>query len=219
MASITASNLTAGDSGGSAGTSFNTASITPTANNPVFFSILSDYSGTPGATSSVSGCNLTWTKVIDKQHPSTTVVWMTMFMGIGSSPSTGVLTITNPSNAFINWSVDQFSNTDTANIVVQSVSATGSGTQTGITATLSSLSSSNNAAYGFVGWGAGATITKGSNFTLLNARAGSFFGTQNSEWALNQTAVNWTWASASNWSIALAIEISIPLSGIIISDI
>jgi hypothetical protein len=49
----------------------------------------------------------------------------------------------------------------------------------------------------------------GSGFTLLSKQtgAGGSSGCVNDEWAINQTAVAWTWASETVTTVALAIEI------------
>jgi len=215
MPAITGTNLTQGSGG--AGTSWTTASITPTANNLVLVSI-ETASGTPGKITSITGCGLTWVEVGNHQSATSTGEWLTVYRGMGASPTTGVLTLNSSATVTPEWSVDQFANvnqsgTNGSGAIVQIVFNDANGTQTGITATLAALANANNAAFGFVEWGGGTTVTKGGSFTLLAAQQGSQFGYKNSEYAINQTAVNWTWGSGSNWSQAVAIEIAAVPSG------
>src|ERR1019366_8671502 len=116
------------------------------------------------------------------------------------------------------WAVDEFSGINTsgtngANAVVQSanVAINGGGAAiTGVTITLSALANASNAAYGFLraAW-IGGGLTAGSALTQLsqvNDATNHIY--LESEWAINQTAVNWTWASSNGDYQGIAIEIA-----------
>src|ERR1019366_8148589 len=116
------------------------------------------------------------------------------------------------------WAVDEFSGINTsgtngANAVVQSanVAINGGGAAiTGVTITLSALANANSAAYGFLraAW-IGGGLTKGSAFTQLSQVSDATNHIYlESEWAINQTAVNWTWASSNGDYQGIEIEIA-----------
>jgi len=209
---VTVANLTSGHSETSQ-SSYTTASISPSANKLVIVTVETRLTGATAPTPTVSGAGGTWTQIATNASADGGRR-ITMLRDLSASPGSGVLTIsyggTNvDSNA---WSVDQFTGTDTSGThgsgaIVQNQFNTATGTQTGITTTLSALGSSNNMAYGAVRWSDGITVTKGSNFTeLVNISVSSNYAFD-VEYAKNQTAVNWTWGSESGTSVAMAIEI------------
>lgn len=209
---ITATHLTTAN-GGSATTVYTTASIAPTANNLVVVTILGS-SGTPGKFNTVTGAGMTWTKLFDKQAVISTARWINVFYAMSNSPGSGALTLTSSTtqgDAY--WSISQFANVDTngtnGDTAIKQASVNDdNGTISGLTVNLGNLLNANNIAYGVVFWGGGATITKGASFTQLFE--GSISVEAESQWALNQSSVPWTWASATNWSQGMAIEISQP---------
>jgi hypothetical protein len=108
---IAFSNLTTGNSITDA-TSYNTASITPTANALVLVSVIARQVANPAVTPSLSGCGLTWTVVESCNYglaAGSLLRRHTVFAGRGGSPSTGALTIDfgTDTQARIAWSVDQ----------------------------------------------------------------------------------------------------------------
>lgn len=205
---ITASNLTFGFSSG--GTTSTTASIAPLANRLVLVTVYNSASNTP----TVTGAGGTWVQILRVGDGTSHDI--TVFRDLSATPGSGALTIdfAAQTQAAVMWSVDQFSNVDTSGThgsgaIVQSTgSFVNNSTSTGSTVTLAALGSPNNAAYGFVrnNTGSGA-IAAGSGFTQLSVQTSTSGGWENAEWALNQTAVSWTWASASLNTTKVAIEI------------
>lgn len=97
-----------------------TASITPTANAQVIVAIGIGLTTTFGSSDfgsiSVSGCNLTWQQVsVNTNSASRRGLWL--WRGVGSSPTTGSLTITYTPPGSLVWastkySVDEFTGLD-----------------------------------------------------------------------------------------------------------
>lgn len=207
---ITATNLASGGAG--TGNNATTASITPTANSLVIVSVQSFLSGGTPPVPTISGCSMTWVQIATRQSSSSSNWAITLFRGLSASPTTGALTIAfGGTNNQAQWSVDQFSKTSKAGTngsgaIIQVASNDEAGTSTGIAVTLGALQNPNNAAYGAVVSSSILTITKGASFTELSNRRDN--GQIESEWALNQTSVPWTWGSTSTSIVAMAIEIA-----------
>lgn len=206
---IVASNLTA-VAQNSAGTSYTTSSISPAAGALVIVSVASNVASS--AVPTVTGASGTWVQ-IDTRVDGTNARRVTMFRDLSFSPGSGALTIdfagVNQSNCA--WSIDQFTGTDTSGThgsgaIVQSVgNSTASGTTTAFNVTLAALKNSKNMAYGMVRQNTAAAITKGANLTAL-FNSGTALEVC-SEYALNQTVVDWSWASQTCVSVGLAVEI------------
>lgn len=209
---VTATHLTAGNA--ASGTSGNTASITPVANEPVIITIFNNNGAGTQNVPTVSGCGLTWTQIRSKKSVSQSFLTETMILGVGASPSAGAITIDfagqNQASGFM-WNVDRFSNTATSSHIKQSADNDANTTQTGITVTLSSFASVNNATYAVVGWGAATAVTQKAGFTeLVDSNLGN--GQLEAQFlATADTTPSWTWSSANNWSLGMAVEISIPV--------
>jgi hypothetical protein len=211
---ITAANLTSGVDNNTTDSSIATASVSPGANKLDIVSVESRNSSATPNVPTVTGASGTWTQIATRLD-ATNSRRVTLFRDLSASPGSGALTISFASQVQdqgIAWSVDEFSRTDTtgthgSGAIVQSVGGTTSGTNTGFTVTLSALGSANNAAMGFVRNNMGGTISPGSGFTQLS-QTSLTNGTQNeAEWAINKTAVNWTWGSQTVISVGIAIEI------------
>lgn len=211
MGVITPTSLTVGALTQTDFTSVATASITPNKNKLIVVVIRSHVkSGLSPNTPTCSGCGLTWTNVVSRQATSGDASHrITAFRAMGS-PSSGTLTFDfagQTQNEAV-WSVVEFSNvvvtgSNGADAVVQVNTNDVSGSS--LTVTLSAFSNSKNVAYGVSSLNAlSATITKGGNFTELNTF--STYDSIESEWAVNQTSVNWT-ASGSSTFMGIAIEI------------
>ena len=208
---ITATNQASGSSptGGSA--SFNTAYITPPANKLVIISVYNAVaSGTPNAPT-LSGCGGSWQQIGTYLDSVNGLHRVTMFRDVIASPSLGYLTasFSSQTQASWGWSVDYFtgasmSGAHGADAIVQYVATNSSvGASTGFTINLATLSNANNAAYGFIRNNNSVTIVKGSSFSALSNSSYN-----EAEYAINQTAINWTWANTSLFSMAFAIEIT-----------
>jgi hypothetical protein len=216
FAAISCANLTSGET--TAGvTSANTASISPTANDLVIVSV---YGGlNSGVAATVTGASGTWVQIAyadDTGGGGNHSVQL--FRDLSASPGSGALTISfgSTSENNLGWSVDQCSGTDTTGthgsgaIVQNALLQDGSGgTDTGATINLLALGSANNAAYGYLRLPTSLmTITPGTGFTQLSYQDPAGGVSSSGEWAINQTAVAWTWASTSVSSrIGIAIEI------------
>jgi hypothetical protein len=205
--------MTNGDNS-TGGTSATTASISPAANSLVIVSVSGGLNG--GTIPTVTGAGGTWTLIAyeDDAGGSGGNHGIALFRDLSASPGSGALTISFGSTAenHITWSVDEFAGVVTAGThgsgaVVQSVVGTATATNAGQTVTLATLGSPNNAAYGFLRSSSIPTVTAGSAFTELANNHATGSSVSEAEWAINQTAVNWTWPSVGNITVQMAIEI------------
>lgn len=195
--------------------SFTTGSISPVAYALIVLTVSSNANaGLAGTPSSVSGGGVTWT-LINSTNTSHTA--LAMYRALSSSPGSGAITVNYSSNQNnFYWSVNQFKNVDLsgsngAGAVVQSQVHTTNGTTSGDTVTLSTLQSGENVAHGSIMNSGATAITKGSNFTELSNISSS--QVEESEYAKNQTAVNWTWVSTNYETSAVAIEVKALIAG------
>lgn len=145
MAALT--ELTGGTQSSAA--SATTASISPTANRPVYAVVLSAIGGgTPPTAVTVSGAGLTWAVVDDESAVEVPfgTCRLSVWRGVNASPSAGTLSLTfggETQNGGIAWTILDGEGLSTT---VQVVTATGTGTTAGVTL---------------------STFANGSNFTLL----------------------------------------------------
>jgi hypothetical protein len=206
---ITASNLT-NSSTTTDDNSYDTASITPSANKLILVSVLSRASSGNTDKPTLSGNGLTYVEVVS-YVVSDNSNRVTIFRAMGSSPTTGAITIDfdGQTQIYCHWSVNEFTGTDTSGTngsgaIVQSAGNTNSSTNTGLTVTLSSFESDTNAVYGSVR--AGKAITAGSGFTALSeTTVDSRFQTQ---WKDSEdTTVDWSWSSSGAYTVGCAVEI------------
>lgn len=220
---ITVSNLTSGSSS-SAGSSFVTASISPSSNKLILLSVyIRNGSSVNPTVSSISGNGLTWERVnsITYDTSSTSRRTIELWRALGTA-SSGTITInTSESETGAEWIVDELTGIDTAGTngsgaIVQST--TNSNTGTGVdnlTVTLGTFSGSNNATYGFFANDTGSdNTTAGTSFTRIgnvadsNANVNSSSATEfRSD---NDTSVDITWSSTSSTDRGgIAIEIKV----------
>lgn len=218
---VSAANLTTGeDSDG--GSSETTASITPSANKLILASVTSRTGiSTDPVEPTITGCGLTWVKVATAVYDTTgsSRRRITLFRAMGSSPSTGSLTIDHAGQAQTDvvWTVDEITNADTSGTngsgaIVQSVANTDETQTTGtLTVTLAAFANTNNATYGtFANFGDIAqTTSAGSGFTKVGEKLAT---TTNlhiaSEFkATNDTTVDLTFSNATSQLGGIAIEI------------
>lgn len=153
----------------------------------------------------------TWTQIATVVNAANN--WrITFFRSMGGAASGGVTidfaaqTQDNYKFTFEEFSGVVTTGTNGADAVVQNANNNNSGTQTGIVVTLAALGNANNATYGCIGRSTATTISMGTGFSALLAFDSGLFGDQ-SEWQINDNTVDWTWASESANSIAMAIEI------------
>lgn len=167
---IVGTHLTDGNSLAS-GTSYTTASISPTSGSPVFIAIdIKNGASTDPTVSSVSGCGLTWTDVGSSSPWDSTSgsrrqlhVWK----GLGT-PSSGTITITTgETDSTCSWSVDEFSGVDTTSPVVQSNHNENGDVGSSVTVTLSAFSSASNGTYGGFGHWNNVTMSADGGHTVL----------------------------------------------------
>lgn len=222
---ISATGLTSGTNN-TTGTSFATASITPTAGRMVYIGIENLKTGGGGfeAPSSVTGNGLTWTQVNTIGNSAGDN--LAVYRALAASPSAGAITITfTNSQAFCSWSVVEVAGADVggtngANSVVQSATNE-SLSGTSLTATLSAFASTNNGALAFHSWAAGAaspaTATPDSGWSEIhdtgNTDAGPISYEMESQWrADNDTSAAVTWsATGVLHSIAMEIKSAVSL--------
>lgn len=212
---LAASNLTSGVSNTDA-SSYDTASVSPTANALVLLSVSTRRNAATPAQPTASGCGLTW--VVEKTQLSysagTPNRRLTIFRAMGSSPSTGVITIScTDTQTEAAWSVDQITGTDTSGTngsgaIVQSGSNNDGGvTATSCTITLSAFSSANNMAYGAKTHTDATATTPGTGFTELAEQTSAENGTGfETEYKVNDNTVDWSWTGSNSW-FAAALEI------------
>ena len=155
--------------GSTTGTSFTSASITPLANTTVFLAVATRMPGGTAANAlvSVSGCNLTWTKIADQIYSADSHRRINLWKGTGTAPSAGTVTgsFSGQSQSNINWCIVEFSGVNPQGNVVQSASTYANATS--VTATLGAFAKVANATVGAFGYSAGSE-TVGSGFTMVS---------------------------------------------------
>jgi len=210
QAAVTAAHLTDGGQE-TGGTSYQTPSITPSANKLVLASIWTDDS-VNSCMPTLAGNGLTWVRINSQivDHGE-----ITLFRAMGASPSSGVVTIScgSGNNTSWGWSIDEFSNIDTSGTngsgaIVQN-NTNGARGVSSLTVTLgSAFSSSQNATYGAFGSEDTYTFNAGSGFTMLGQEV---YGTDSvvmSEWRNdNDTTVNVSCTSCAADIVGVAVEI------------
>lgn len=209
--SVTALHLTTSGSFGSS--SFNTASISPTAGKIVLIAVGSDNGGGPTPNiPTISGCNITWTLIATRLDTGTNFRRISLFRGFASNPSIGELTLDfagQTQGDGCNWSVAEFGNVDNSGTngsvaIVQSAVSSGNGV-TSLTVTLGAFSDTDNATFGAIFKNGTETISAGSGFTQLGQN--NVRGSIQSQWRVdNDTTCNWTWGT-SHVVCGVAVEL------------
>jgi hypothetical protein len=211
---ITAVNLTSATPG-TATSTYTTASISPGANKLDIVCVASGNSN-PTNIPTVTGAGGTWVQIATYLDTSASRR-ITLFRDLSASPGSGALTIDfqgQVQNKQCQWSVDEFSGIDitgthgSAAIVQSNTAGVNSGTSTGLTVNLAALGSAKNAVLGFVRNSTDSTLpVAGSGFTELTNLDDNNNTPIEAEWAINKTAIAWTWGSETTVSIGMAIEI------------
>lgn len=209
---VVCSSLTSGSDTADA-TSFNTASITPTANVLQLLAVTSRTATADIVVPTASGNSLTWVEV-DRAPVSGNNRSVTVFRSMGASPASGAVNVSfgGQTQTSAIWSVVECSGVDTSGTngsgaVVQfanqdPVSATS------YTNTLSAFGSSNNAGYGAAMHIANEATTPGASWTELHdvaiAENTYAFHTQ---YKINDNVVNASWSSnVGNQNVVLEIK-------------
>ncbi len=147
------------------------ASITPTANRPVFAAYVSGlYGGTAPTHNVPTGAGLTW-ELVDTAtftDGATITGRLSLYRGVNASPSTGAVAfdsngVSQPANV---WAIAEVEDGST---VVQSVDGTGTGTTAGVT--LTAFADGDNVTLAVAV--AIASVTADSPLTGLTSQAGA----------------------------------------------
>lgn len=213
-ASIICTNLAATESNTDA-TSYNTASLSPTAYSLVILTVQSFVATGPPVEPTISGNGLTWISVNTNTTNYSSNRRITQFVAMGNAPSSGVITIDfgAETQSHAVWVVDQcsgvFYSKTASDAVVQVGDSTGTGFATSQTITLSAFSGNSNVAYGVLSHGTNEATTPGTGFAELSdnvvSDAGTLAGVQ-SQWSTNDATVDWSWSTSSRMQ-GVAMEI------------
>lgn len=190
--------------------SYVTASVTLYPKNLYLFSVMSLGDAT---IPTVTGAGQTWVQVASKIDASNTRK-VTTFRAVAGAEASGALTIDFGGNnqTACAWILDKIDGVDIlanngATAIVQTATAENTGTQTGITVTFSTPPLSGNSVYGAVRKSDTVPISPGTNFTELAELTNP--GANETEFQnSNVQNVDWTWASTSATTVALAIELA-----------
>jgi hypothetical protein len=204
--------------------SYATAPVTPAANALILVSFATRTGITANPNQpTLTGCGLTWVVVDSVVYDDTSSSRrrVTLFRGMGSSPSSGALTFDcgGQTQTGAVWSIDQFTNVDTSGTngsgaIVQSANASildNSGTPaSSLTVTLGAFGSTNNATFGVLADEFAGSESPGSGFTQL----GFTDNTPDtdlrllSEWkSSNDTSVDFSFSGPNVGFGAIAVEI------------
>lgn len=216
---ISITSLTSGtDTDG--GSSSATASITPSSNKLILLSVYSRTGITAEPNEpTVSGNGLTWVKIngIYFDTTSSSRKKITLFRAMGSSPSTGAITINfaGQNQTDVYWMVEEVtgmetSGTNGSGAIIQSATRKEESWSGGtITATLAAFASTDNATFGtFLADRGAGTSTVGSGFTALQRIDDSFNNMLDEYKNTNDTSVDATFDAGTGLSAGgIAIEI------------
>lgn len=203
-------------------TSYNTASIAPSANKLVLLAVCS-VGATPQPAPTVTGAGMTWTQVRQKQDGINGSRQITLFRALSASPGSGALTIDfgADTQGRCAWTVVEFGGVDTsgtngANAVVQSAD-TYNIDDSPFQVTLGAFGHGSNATFGAFAPMAStvATITSGTGFTELGEyNPGTELIAIQSQWKnSNDTSVDWTFTSNTDVHLGIAAEIKFSSGG------
>lgn len=222
MALGTPTNLTVGGQN-SAGTSFSTASITPTVGNLILMAVSNQQTGaTTGKCQvpQISGDGLTFNLLYSRETQVNPNIRFTIFWCVvpASGSSAGVLTISfTGSQARCGWTLCTVSGIDSTTPISWCVQAGGAGTGSNVTSypdTLNALQDTSSLVIGLLfSAGTPAQLSPGAGWTQLSED--STWGlTIGSIYKVNDPAVTWTQSVGSSYT-ALAVEITAANSGLV----
>ena len=209
---ITFSLLTKGSSGADQ-SSYDTASITPSAGKLILVFANAQY-GTPAKEiTGVSGCGLTWTRFQNFAYASADAHYAAAFRATGT-PSTGALTISSAgTQSRMNWQVIEIggvvlTGTNGSDAIVQSNRATSGGSaHTSITINLNAFAKTVNVPLGVYVADGAITASPGSGFTTIDSETAN--DTSYSEYgAANDNSVDCSFSSTSNYDAIIGLELN-----------
>lgn len=212
---ITGTALTTGSTTTDGVGPFTTASITPSANQPVIVDVLFTVGSGQTPTASVSGCGLAWTLLTQTASGARTLF---KFLGVGPSPTTGVLSFSGDGSTTISsclWVVSQAAGVATAvnNGVVQVVNAKPA-SSTSASVAFASTVTSGNATFGALAVAAAQNPTAGTGWTSMGAtnQTAPTSGLLGEFAATGQQNITATQATAANW-FATGVELAAATTG------
>lgn len=213
MATITITGLTAG--GGSYSASYNSASITETANGIVFVAVQYPAAG-PFSVPTKSGLTFSTVGSLDFTASSGTRHVALYAARAGASPSAGAIAIPATSSAHTRWSIFEATG-DVASGDLSSVLGTavtgqraGSSPSVALTLTLAALASADSKVVGAFGNYNYSASTPGSGFTEIHDGNQNNAGLQ-TEYSTNDTTVDAT--AVSNYTAHAGIAVEIKAGG------
>lgn len=184
-------------------TLFDTASVSPTANRPVWAACA--VSGPAATACVVTGNGLTWVQVADLEYTSSSHRRVVVFEAVGASPSAGAVRFAFGATTMtsISWWVGEATGGDSADQTVQfDTGLVVAGTT--VNATLAALEHANNVHLAFVGVSLNAGVTSDADFAeLTDAGVASAAIRLEVEWATNQTTCDPTFGSADAGIVGL----------------
>lgn len=159
--------------------SYATASVTPTANKLQLLAIVSRHGSTTPNTPTASGNSLTWVAIANVHFDTSgSQRKLTLLRAMGSSPTTGTITIdfASQTQSGCTWDLVEVTGADTSGtngsgaIIQSKTNADTGGTATGLTVTLdAAITSTLNAVFATFAVGDGTlSFTPGSGFTELS---------------------------------------------------
>lgn len=173
---ITKTNLTTGTNTTDA-TSFQTGSITPTANRLVLLAVLSTIASTTPNTPTASGNGLTYVEIANITFHTIASPWsrLTIFRAMGASPSTGRITMDfgGQTQGSCNWSVSEYDGIDTSGsngsgAIVQSATNSADSSAGPLTVTLAAFGNANNATFAAFGSGLNGSFAPNGGLTEIH---------------------------------------------------
>ena len=194
---------------------FTTASVAPASNRLLLLTVVGRrISGGIPAAPTISGNGLTWVEIDSNAFDTigTPLQRVTVYRAMGASPSSGVVTITWPSDVDKSqWTLTEYIGIDTSGTngsgaIVQSVSDIGGPISTSFSITLSAFSSAENATVGSFGNNTSSPRAAGSGFAIVDNNTESVF----QEWRNdNDTTVDYTFDNANTHHAGTALEIKV----------
>jgi hypothetical protein len=175
------------------------------------------YRSTASISPTVSGGGMsTWTQVASVDFDGVTGPHrrLTIYRAMSAAPGSGPITFAYSSQVSnVEWIVSQWSGVETSGTngdraIVQTGSAKGDAV-TGLSVSLAAFGNANNVAYGAFGVNSQVlAVNPGAGFTEINEQPANEAtkGDLQTEWAVNQPAVNATWPNLQAGALGLEIQ-------------